>query len=587
VIIKERESIALAKRVADIILDSLIASGVKRIYGVSGDSLNGITDAVRERGKEKISWIHVRHEETAGFAAGAEAHLTEKLAVCAGSSGPGNMHLINGLYDCYRSRVPILAIAAHIPSREIGSLYFQETHPELLFNECSHYCELVSHADQIPRILDIAMRTALSLSGVSVIILPGDVALQEAASNRPIISVEQSKAVVCPSKQEIAKLADVLNPAEKVTILGGAGCAGAHSELIEVAGILQSPIVHGMRGKEFIEYENPYDVGMTGLLGFSSGYYAMMNSDLLLMLGTDFPYQQFYPSHAYVVQVDIRGEQIGRRTKVDSGLVGDVRETLTALIPLLNQKTDKSHHLKKSLDHYRKARKDLDSYAIGKTGQMPIHPQYVAKLIDEMASTDAIFTCDVGTPTIWAARYLHMNGKRRLLGSFSHGSMANALPQAIGAQETFPDRQVICLSGDGGFSMLMGDFLSLMQLKLPIKVIVFNNSSLSFVELEMKAAGFLTHATELAETDFSKLAEAIGILGLRAERPEQVKTMLSQALEHEGPALVDVAVNRQELSVPPSINLAQIKGFTLYMIKAVLNGKGDEVVDLAKTNLFM
>ena len=586
-IIKERESITLAKRVADIILDSLIASGVKRIYGVSGDSLNGITDAVRERGKEKISWIHVRHEETAGFAAGAEAHLTENLAVCAGSSGPGNMHLINGLYDCYRSTVPILAIAAHIPSREIGSLYFQETHPELLFNECSHYCELVSHADQIPRILDIAMRTALSLSGVSVIILPGDVALQEAASNRPIISVEQSKAVVCPSKQEIAKLADVLNPAEKVTILGGAGCAGAHSELIEVAGILQSPIVHGMRGKEFIEYENPYDVGMTGLLGFSSGYYAMMNSDLLLMLGTDFPYQQFYPSHAYVVQVDIRGEQIGRRTKVDLGLVGDVRETLTALIPLLNQKTDKSHHLKKSLDHYRKARKDLDSYAIGKTGQMPIHPQYVAKLIDEMASTDAIFTCDVGTPTIWAARYLHMNGKRRLLGSFSHGSMANALPQAIGAQETFPDRQVICLSGDGGFSMLMGDFLSLMQLKLPIKVIVFNNSSLSFVELEMKAAGFLTHATELAETDFSKLAEAIGILGLRAERPEQVKTMLSQALEHEGPALVDVAVNRQELSVPPSINLAQIKGFTLYMIKAVLNGKGDEVVDLAKTNLFM
>ena len=310
-------------------------------------------------------------------------------------------------------QIPILAIAAHIPSREIGSLYFQETHPELLFNECSHYCELVSHADQIPRILDIAMRTAISLSGVSVIILPGDVALQEAASNRPIISIEQSKAVVCPSKQEIAKLADVLNPAEKVTILGGAGCAGAHSELIEVAGILQSPIVHGMRGKEFIEYENPYDVGMTGLLGFSSGYYAMMNSDLLLMLGTDFPYQQFYPSHAYVVQVDIRGEQIGRRTKVDLGLVGDVRETLTALIPLLNQKTDKSHHLKKSLDHYRKARKDLDSYAIGKTGQMPIHPQYVAKLIDEMASTDAIFTCDVGTPTIWAARYLHMNGKRR------------------------------------------------------------------------------------------------------------------------------------------------------------------------------
>ena len=410
----------MAKRVADIIVDSLIASGVRRIYGVSGDSLNGITDAVRNRGKEKISWIHVRHEETAAFAAGAEAHLTRELAVCAGSSGPGNTHLINGLYDCYRSRVPVLAIAAHIPSREIGSSYFQETHPELLFKECSHYCELASHADQIPRILDIAMRTALSLSGVSIIVLPGDIALQEAKSARPITCVKQSEVVVCPGPQEIAVLAEVLNSAEKVTILGGAGCGGAHSELIEVAGTLQAPIVHAMRGKEFIEYENPYDVGMTGLLGFSSGYYAIMNSDLLLMLGTDFPYQQFYPPHAYIVQIDFRGEQIGRRTKVDLGLVGNVRETLIALIPLLKRREpDKGdRHLEKSLDHYRKARKDLDAHSIGKTGQMPIHPQYVAKLIDELASSEAIFTCDVGTPTIWAARYLRMNGKRRLLRIF-------------------------------------------------------------------------------------------------------------------------------------------------------------------------
>lgn len=578
----------LAKKVADIIVDSLIASGVRRIYGVAGDSLNGITDAVRDRGKEKISWIHVRHEETAAFAAGAEAHLTRELAVCAGSCGPGNTHLINGLYDCYRNRVAVLAIAAHIPSREIGSSYFQETHPELLFKECSHYCELVSRADQIPRILDIAMRTAISLSGVSIIVLPGDVALQEAVSARPITRIKQPEVVVCPSPQGIAELAEALNSSEKVTILGGAGCAGAHSELIKVAGILQAPIVHAMRGKEFIEYENPYDVGMTGLLGFSSGYYAIMNSDLLLMLGTDFPYQQFYPPHAYIVQIDIRGEQIGRRTKVDLGLVGNVRETLTALIPLLKQKEPEkgNHHLKKSLDHYKEARKNLDAHAVGKTGQKSIHPQYVAKLIDELASPEAIFTCDVGTPTIWAARYLHMNGKRRLLGSFSHGSMANALPQAIGAQETFPDRQVICLSGDGGFSMLMGDFISLKQLKLPIKVVVFNNSSLSFVELEMKSAGFLSYATDFVETDFSKLAEAVGILGLRAERPEQVKSLLSQALEHEGPALVDLTVNRQELALPPTITLEQIKGFTLYMIKAVVNGKGDEVVDLAKTNLF-
>lgn len=574
----------MAKKVADVVIESLIAAGVKRVYGISGDSLNGITDSIREHEKD-ISWVHVRHEETAAFAAGSEAHLTGDIAVCAGSCGPGNMHLINGLYDCYRNRVPILAIAAHIPIREIGSTYFQETHPELLFKECSQYCEMVSHADQVPRILEIAMRTAVSLRGVAIVVLPGDVALQEAVSSRPFIPFEEPKAIVCPSKEEIARLAEVLNSAQKVTILGGAGCAGAHSELIQVAGLLQAPIVHAMRGKEFIEYDNPYDVGMTGLLGFSSGYHAMMDSDLLLMLGTDFPYQQFYPPNTYIIQVDIRGEQIGRRTKVDLGLVGDVRESLVAMKPLLNQKTDKGH-LRASLNHYKKSRRDLDSYAVGELGRTPIHPQYVAKIINDIAAQDAIFTCDVGTPTLWAARYLQMNGSRRLLGSFSHGSMANALPQAIGAQEVFPERQVICLSGDGGFSMLMGDFLSLRQLSLPVKIVVFNNGALSFVELEMKAAGILTHGTSLIDTDFSKLAEAAGILGLRAEKPEQVKPMLNQAVEHNGPALVDVVVNRQELLIPPSINLEQISGFTLYMIKTVLNGRGDEIVDLAKTNLF-
>jgi pyruvate dehydrogenase (quinone) len=573
------------KKVADIIIESLIAAGVKRIYGISGDSLNGITDSKREHDKD-ISWIHVRHEETAAFAAGAEAHLTGKLAVCAGSCGPGNTHLVNGLYDCYRNRVPVLAIAAHIPIREIGSAYFQETHPELLFSECSQYCELVSHPEQIPRILEIAMRTAISLRGVAIIIIPGDIALQESASSRPFIPFEQPKATICPSKEEIAKLAEVLNSSQKVTILGGAGCAGAHSELVQIAGLLQAPIVHAMRGKEYIEYNNPYDVGMTGLLGFSSGYHAMMDADLLIMLGTDFPYQQFYPTHAYIIQIDIRGDQIGRRTKVDLGLVGDVRETLVALKPLLNQKSDDKGHLRASLDHYKKSREDLDACAVSEPGRTPIHPQYVAKIINDIAAHDAIFTCDVGTPTLWAARYLKMNGKRRLLGSFSHGSMANALPQAIGAQEAFPKRQVICLSGDGGFSMLMGDFLSLKQLKLPVKVVVLNNGGLNFVELEMKAAGILTHGTSLVDTDFSKLAEAVGIPGFRAQTPEQVGPMLNQTLEHDGPALMDVVVNPQELFIPPTINLEQIRGFTMYMIKAVLNGRADEIIDLAKTNLF-
>jgi pyruvate dehydrogenase (quinone) len=569
--------------VAELFVETLALAGVKRVYGVAGDSLNGITEAIRRR--DDIQWVPVRHEETAAFAAGAEAHLTGHLAVCAGSCGPGNLHLINGLYDAHRSRVPVLALAAHIPSRELGSGYFQETHPEQLFRECSHYCELVSHPEQMPRILEIAVQTAVSRRGVSVMVLPGDIALQPAAVSQPRLRFARPTPSVRPSDDELDRLAAVLNGARKITILGGAGCAGAHAELMEVAGTLQAPIVHAMRGKEFIEYDNPFDVGMTGLLGFASGYYAMMTCDTLLMLGTDFPYQQFYPEHATIVQIDLRGEQIGRRTKVDVGLVGDVKTTLAALSPRLTQKRDDGH-LKDALQVYQRARQGLDDLATGEPGRRPIHPQYVARVLDEVAAEDAIFSCDVGTPTIWAARYLTMNGKRRLLGSFTHGSMANALPQAIGGQLSHPGRQVITLSGDGGLAMLMGDLLTLRQLQVPVKLVVFNNHSLAFVELEMKAAGFLDFATDLHNPDFAKMADAAGLLGLTAETPEQVRPMLVQALEHDGPALVEVVVNRQELAMPPSIEWDQMIGFSLYMIKAVLNGRGDELIDLAKTNLF-
>ncbi|MDE3043154.1 MAG: ubiquinone-dependent pyruvate dehydrogenase [Nitrospirota bacterium] len=571
------------KTVAALIVETLALAGVKRMYGVAGDSLNGITDSIRKR--DDIRWVSVRHEETAAFAAGAEAHLTGHLAVCAGSCGPGNLHLINGLYDAHRSRVPVLALAAHIPSREIGSGYFQETHPEHLFRECSHFCEMVSHAEQMPRLLEIAVQTAVSRRGVSVLVIPGDLALQPAVMSEPRLRFAAATPSVRPSDDEIDGLADLLNSARKITILGGAGCAGAHDQLMELAGKLQAPIVHAMRGKEFIEYDNPFDVGMTGLLGFASGYYAMMNCETLLMLGTDFPYQQFFPAQATIVQIDIRGEQIGRRTKVDVGLVGDVKTTLMALSPKLTQNRTDSH-LKESLQHYQQARKGLDDLASGEPGRKPIHPQYVARVLDEVAAEDAIFSCDVGTPTLWAARYLRMNGKRRLLGSFTHGSMANALPQAIGAQLSHPDRQVITLSGDGGLGMLMGDLLSLRQLQLPVKLVVFRNDALGFVELEMKAAGFLDFATELHNPDFAKMAEAAGLLGVTAETPEQVRPMLQQALAYNGPALVEVLVNRQELAMPPSIELDQMIGFSLYMIKAVLNGRGDEILDLAKTNMF-
>ena len=577
------ESETLAKKVAELFTDVLAAAGVQRIYGVAGDSLNGITDSVRVR--SGIEWVGVRHEETAAFAAGAEAALTGKLAVCAGSCGPGNLHLINGLYDCQRSRVPVLAIAAHIPSAEIGSRYFQETHPELLFKECSHFCELVSHPSQMPRLLEIAIQTALAKKGVAVIVIPGDVALSDAVNQDRRVAFTYAQPEIVPRREELDLLAAELNGAKKVTILAGAGCAGAHDELVALAGSLQAPIVHALRGKEFIEYDNPYDVGMTGLLGFSSGYHAMMNCDTLLMVGTDFPYQQFYPKKARIVQIDLREEQLGRRTGINLGVVGGVAETLRALLPAIEQKQDR-RHLDATLTHYHEARKDLDDLATGKPGQLPIHPQYVAKVIDELAAEDAVFTADVGTPVIWAARYLTMNGRRRLLGSFNHGSMANALPQAIGAQISHPGRQVVTLSGDGGVSMLMGDLLSLRQLNLPVKVVVFNNGSLGFVELEMKATGFLSHATDLVNPDFAKIAEGTGILGLHVDDPEQVRPALEQAFAHPGPALIDIAVNRQELAMPPSLKLDQIVDFNLYMIKAILNGRGDEIVDLARTNLF-
>jgi pyruvate dehydrogenase (quinone) len=571
-----------AKSVSDLLVQTLAAAGVERIYGVSGDSLNGITDSIRRQ--KQIQWIHMRHEEAAAFAAGAEAHLTGKLAVCAGSCGPGNLHLINGLYDCHRSRVPVLAIAAQIPSNEIGSSYFQETHPEHVFAQCSHYCELISRPEHMPRILEIAIQTATSRRGVSVVSIPGDVALLNSVEDGPRLHFLPPKPSICPSGEEIETLANLLNGSRNITILAGAGCAGAHTELIQLAAKLNAPIVHAMRGKEFIQYDNPYDVGMTGLLGFSSGYRAMMTCDLLLMIGTDFPYQQFFPKDATIVQIDIRGEQLGRRTKVDYGFVGDTKTTLLSLLPKLRQNKHEKH-LKASLEDYQKARKGLNELATDGSGKKPIHPQYVVRLLDELAADDAIFSCDVGTPTIWAARYLTMNGKRRLLGSFNHGSMANALPQAIGAQVSHPGRQVVSLSGDGGLAMLLGDLLSLRQLRAPVKIIVFKNESLAFVELEMKSAGLVDFGTDLQNPNFAKLAEAAGLLALTAETPDQVRPMILQALEHDGPALIEVPVSRQELSMPPTITYEQAKGFGLFALKAVLSGHGDEIVDLAKINL--
>jgi pyruvate dehydrogenase (quinone) len=583
----ERKENVMVKTVADQFAETLAAAGVKRVYGIVGDSLNGLTDALRRQGK--IEWVHVRHEEVAAFAAGAEAHLTGDLAVCAGSCGPGNLHLINGLFDCHRSRVPVLAIAAHIPSAEIGTGYFQETHPETLFQECSHYCQLISSPNQMPRTLEVAIRQAVANRGVSVVVIPGDVALQPASSApAPKLSgLLPPRAVVTPAPADLDRLAALLNGNARVTMLCGSGCEGAHDQLLALGDRLKAPMVHALRGKEHVEWDNPYDVGMTGLIGFASGYYAMLDCDVLLMLGTDFPYRQFYPqgSAVRIVQVDIRAEQIGRRAPVDLGIVGDVGPTLEALLPLLEENRDR-RHLDQATDHYRKTRKSLDELAVGKSGKRPIHPQQIAKALSDQAAEDAVFTCDVGLPTVWAARYLAMNGKRRLLGSFWHGSMANAMAQTIGVQSAFPGRQVISLSGDGGFAMLMGDFLSLAQLRLPVKVVVFNNGALGFIELEQKSTGFLATGTELQNPNFAAMAEAVGVRGIRIEDPGDVEAGIAAALAHDGPVLVDAVVSRTELAMPPAITVEMAKGFTLYMVKAVMSGRGDEVLDLARTNLW-
>ena len=570
----------MAKTVAASLVEILERAGVKYVHGVVGDSLNGIVEEIRN--SKQIKWLHYRHEEAAAFAAGAEAQLTGRLAVCAGSCGPGNMHLINGLYDAHKSNAPVLAIAAHIPSEQIGTSYFQETRPESLFRECSYYCETIASSRQMPRVLQIAMQHAIGQNGVAVISISGDVAMEKMEREDLEHAVFSSRPASRPADAELQKLAQLINEAKKVTLLCGAGCAGAHDTLLSLAEKIKSPIVHALRGKEHVQYDNPYDVGMTGLIGISSGYHAVEDADLLIMLGTDFPYKEWYPSKAKIVQLDIRPERLGRRCKLDLGLTGDVKETIKAVLPFLEEVTDNSF-LEKCQERYNDNRKNLMEHARPVKGKA-IHPEYLTKVLSEKAANDAIFTADVGTPTVWAARYIDMKAGRRLIGSFNHGSMASAMPQAIGAQFAFPDKQVISLSGDGGFAMLMGDILTIFQYDLPVKIIVYNNSSLGFVAMEMKVIGMPPFGTDLKNPDFAKMAEAIGIKGIRVEDADDVESAIAAALAHPGPVLVDVVVNQAELSMPPKIEFEQAKGFGIYMLKQTLLGDGKEVWDTISSN---
>ena len=571
------------QNVAEQFVDILARAGVKRLYGVVGDSLNPVVDAVRRN--SALEWIHVRHEETAAFAAGAEAQITGRLTACAGSCGPGNLHLINGLYDAHRSMAPVLALASHIPSSEIGLGYFQETHPDHLFRECSHYCELISNPRQMPRLLHTAIQNAVGRGGVSVVALPGDLAAEPAPAKAAGTALVTARPTVRPGDAEIDKLVDLIDRAQKVTLFCGSGTAGAHAEVMELAQKIKSPVGHALRGKEHIQYDNPFDVGMSGLLGYGAAYEATHECDLLILLGTDFPYNAFLPDDVTIAQVDVRPEHLGRRSRLDLAVWGDVKETLRCLTPRVKTK-DSRRFLDKMLKKHADALEGVvKAYTRKVDKHVPIHPEYVASVLDEVAADDAVFTVDTGMCNVWAARYITPNGRRRVIGSFSHGSMANALPMAIGAQFTDRRRQVVAMSGDGGFSMLMGDFLTLVQYDLPVKIVLFDNSSLAMVELEMMGAGLPSYGTTNKNPDFAAVARACGAYGVRVEKPKQLAGALKDAFKHKGPALVDVITDPSALSVPPKIKAEMVTGFALSASRIVLDGGVGRMLQMARSNI--
>ena len=570
----------MSTKVAQQLVEMLVQAGVKRIYSVTGDSLNELNDAVRQN--PDISWIHVRHEETGAYAASAEAQLNG-LACCAGSSGPGHVHLINGLYDAHRSGASVLAIASTIPTIEFGSGYFQETNVPKLFDDCSNYNQIATTPAQIPRMTQAALQHAIQKKGVAVLGLPGDVTAMDAVENISSDRNYFSKAVILPSEADLLTLADLINTHHKICIFCGIGATEAHDEVVQLAGMLKAPVGYSFRGKMGIQYNNPFEVGMTGLLGLPSAYHSMHESDLILLLGTDFPYVPFIPQDKTIVQIDIQPERLGRRAKLALGLHGDIKSALLALIPLLDLKEDDSF-LKAQLLIYEKVKKHLNTYVEDKGTKNAIHPEAVAFELNNLATDDAIFTVDTGMCCVWGSRYIHATGKRSMLGSFRHGSMANAMPHAIGAALTCPDRQVIAMCGDGGISMILGDLATIKQYKLPIKVIVFNNRSLGMVKLEMEVAGLPDFETDMVNPDFALVAEAMGIKGLTIDDPENLESVLKEAFLFNGPVLVNVMTDPNALAMPPKMELKMVKGMALSMTKLMLGGKLDEVLQTVKSN---
>lgn len=583
---------ARSSTVADQLVAQVVAAGAKHVYGIVGDSLNPVVDAIRRAQKDgvDIQWVHVRHEEAAAFAAAAEAEITGNLAVCAGSCGPGNLHLINGLYDANRSKVPVLAIASHIPSAQIGTQYFQETHPDRLFTECSVYSEMISSAAQAPRVIRSAIHHAYGAPGVAVLTIPGDVADLEAPAPGADTLTRPSRPRVVPVEADVAALADAIDAAKKVTILAGAGARGAHDDVLALADRIAAPVGHSLRGKEHIQYDNPFDVGMTGLLGYGALQAAMDDADLLILLGTDFPYDQFLPDGVRTAQVDIDPTHLGRRTRTDLAVVGDVGETVRALLPLVGRKKSRRFLDSMLTKHEKSMSGVVGAYTKDVEHHTPIHPEYAAVLLDEEAADDAVFTVDTGMGNVWAARYLTPNGRRRVIGSFLHGSMANAVPHAIGAAFAARDsgseqKHVVAIAGDGGLSMLLGELITLVHYQLPVKIVLFDNATLGMVRLEMLVDGLPSFGTDSPAIDYAAVAQAVGIPSVRVEDPTQIRSALRQAFAHDGPALVDLVTDPRALSLPPKITRAQVSGFTAAMSKEILGGGMGEVMSMARSNL--
>ena len=571
----------MANKVAEQLVEILVEVGVKRIYAVTGDSLNEINDAVRRNGK--IQWIHVRHEEVGAYAAGAEAQLHGQLACCAGSSGPGHVHLINGLYDAHRSGAPVLALASTMATEEFGSRYFQETDTIKLFDDCSYYNQVAATPAQLPRMLQAAMQTALSRHGVAVVSIPGDVTAKDSVDIFSSLHPFPTQPSIRPSDKELDELSALLNNKTKITLFCGMGAKDAHAEVVELSHRLNAPVAYSFKSKMEIQYDNPNEVGMTGLLGMPSGYDSMHEAEVLVMLGTDFPYAPFMPENNTIVQIDIKPERLGRRAKVDMGLCGDVRTTLQALLPRIKQKED-DDFLKKQLKGYERVKENLNAYVEVHGEKDRIHPEYVMSVVDKLASKDAIFAVDTGMTCVWGARYLHGTGQRKMLGSFNHGSMANAVPQAIGASLAYPDRQVWALCGDGGLSMLLGDLSTIVQYKLPVKIVVFNNRSLGMVKLEMEVAGLPDWQTDMENPDFALVAKAMGMEGFTVNDPEEVQSTLEKAMKINGPVLVNVMTDPNALAMPPKVEWSQMLGFAQSMYKLMINGRTKEILDTITSN---